>query len=115
VNPKVDEFLSNAEKWQAELDKLRRICLDCGLTEELKWAAPVYTFRQSNIVGINGLKESCAISFFKGALLEDAYSILIKPGEHTQAGRWIKFTSVKEITTLEPILKAYIYEAIEVE
>jgi uncharacterized protein YdeI (YjbR/CyaY-like superfamily) len=115
MNPKVDIFVSNAEKWQEELEKLRTICLDCGLTEELKWGVPVYTFRQSNIVGINGLKESCALSFFKGALLYDADGILIQPGEHTQSGRWVKFTSVQEIVEMEPILKACIYEAIEVE
>jgi uncharacterized protein YdeI (YjbR/CyaY-like superfamily) len=115
MDPKVDIFLSNAEKWQEELEKLRTILLDCGLTEELKWGVPCYTFQNSNIIGINGLKDACALSFFKGALLYDTEGILIKPGEHTQVGRWIKFTSVREIAGLEPILKAYIYEAIEVE
>ena len=115
MNPEVDRFLSNAENWQEELEKLRMICLDCQLTEKLKWGVPVYTFRGHNVIGINGLKESCALSFFKGALLADENGLLIKPGEHTQAGRWIKFISVNEIAELEPILKAYIFEAIEVE
>jgi uncharacterized protein YdeI (YjbR/CyaY-like superfamily) len=115
MNPKVDEFLSKAEKWQEELEKLRMICLDCGLTEELKWGQPCYTFQERNIVIIGELKESCALSFFKGALLYDAEDILVAPGENTQSGRWIKFTSVQEIVRMEPILKAYIYEAIEVE
>jgi len=115
MNPKVDTYFANLDKWQPELEKLRMICLDCMLTEELKWEIPVYTFRGKNIVGINGLKDSCAFSFFKGALLQDSYGILHRPGEHTQAGRWIKFTSISEIDEMEPMLREYIYEAIEVE
>jgi len=115
MNPQVNDFFTKAEKWQAEMQKLRSICLDCGLTEELKWGQPCYTLHNSNVVIIGELKESCALSFFKGALLYDAEGLLIKPGEHTQSGRWIKFTSVREIVEMEPILKAYIFEAIEVE
>jgi len=115
MNPKVDGYLRKAKKWQAELEKLRMIILDCQLTEELKWGKPCYTFQKSNIVIIIPLKEYCALMFCKGALLNDANGILIKPGENTQAGRWIKFTAVREIVEMETILKAYIYEAIEVE
>jgi len=115
MNPQIDAFINRAEKWQEELEKLRIIVLDCGLTEELKWDSPVYTSGGKNIVGINGFKEFCALAFFKGALLSDENGILGRPGEHTQAGRWIKFTSVQEITELEYVLKAYIVEAIEVE
>jgi uncharacterized protein YdeI (YjbR/CyaY-like superfamily) len=115
MNPKVDVYLSKSKKWQEELEKLRMIILDCQLTEELKWSKPCYTFQKSNIVIIIPLKEHCALMFCKGALLKDANGILIKPGENTQAGRWIKFTSVREIVEMETILKAYIYEAIEVE
>ena len=115
MNPKVDVFLRKAKKWQEEMAKLRRIILDCGLTEELKWGKPCYTFQKSNIVIIQGFKEHCALLFFKGALLNDANGILIKPGENTQAGRQIRFTTVREVVEMEPILKAYIHEAIEVE
>ena len=115
MNPKVDVYLSKAKKWQEEMEKLRMIILDCQLTEELKWGKPCYTFQKSNIVIIQGFKEYCALLFFKGALLNDAYGILIKPGENTQAGRQIRFTNVREIVEMETILKAYIYEAIEVE
>src|SRR6266498_1573951 len=115
MNPKVDEYLRKAKKWQEEFEKLRMIILDCGLTEELKWGCPCYTFQKSNIVIIIGFKEYCALLFFKGALLNDANGILIKPGENTQAGRQIRFTNVREIVEMETILKAYIYEAIEVE
>jgi uncharacterized protein YdeI (YjbR/CyaY-like superfamily) len=110
----IDEYLSTASKWQEELEALRMICLDCNLVEELKWNIPVYTFQKKNIVAINGLKESIALAFFKGVLLSDAEGILLQPGK-VQAARWIKFTSVKGIIKLEPILKAYIFEAIEVE
>jgi uncharacterized protein YdeI (YjbR/CyaY-like superfamily) len=115
MNPKVDNFLNKAEKWQEEFEKLRMIILDCGLTEELKWGVPSYTFQNSNIVLIHGFKEYCAILFFKGALLNDSHGILIRQTENVQASRQIRFSSIKEIVELETILKAYIYEAIEVE
>ena len=115
MNPKVDWFFSKAEKWQEEFKKLRRIILDCGLTEELKWGKPSYTFQKSNIVLIHGFKEYCALLFFKGALLKDADGILIQQTKNVQAARQIRFTDVREIVQMEPILKAYIQEAIEVE
>jgi uncharacterized protein YdeI (YjbR/CyaY-like superfamily) len=115
MNSKVDEYLSKAKKWQEEFEKLRMILLDCQLTEELKWGQPCYTFQKSNIVLIHGFKEYCALLFSKGSLLHDANGILIRQTENVQAGRQIRFTNVPEIVEMEPILKAYIYEAIEVE
>jgi uncharacterized protein YdeI (YjbR/CyaY-like superfamily) len=115
MNPKVDVYLNKAKKWQEEFEKLRMIILDCQLTEELKWGVPCYTFQKRNIVLIHGFKEYCALLFFKGALLNDANGILIKQTENVQAGRQIRFTNVREIVEMETILKAYIYEAIEVE
>jgi uncharacterized protein YdeI (YjbR/CyaY-like superfamily) len=115
MNPNVDFYFSKATKWQDEIRKLRMIVLDCSLTEELKWGNPSYTFQDSNIVLIHTFKEYCALLFFKGALLNDASGILIQQTENVQAARQIRFTSVKEIVEMEPILKAYIYEAIEVE
>jgi len=115
MNPKVDFYFSKAKKWQEEFEKLRMVILDCGLTEELKWGCPCYTFEKSNIVLIHGFKEYCALLFFKGALLNDANGILIQQTENVQAARQIRFTNVREIVKMKPILKAYIYEAIEVE
>ncbi len=115
MNTKVDAFLSKAKRWQEELEKLRMIILDCGLSEELKWAVPCYTFQNKNIVAIGELKKCCVLSFFKGVMLEDAHGLLIKPGEHTQTVRLIRFTQVRDIVKMATILKAYIYEAIEVE
>jgi uncharacterized protein YdeI (YjbR/CyaY-like superfamily) len=104
-----------AKKWQKETDKLRRIVLDCDLTEEMKWGKPCFTYRKKNVAIVIPLKDACALSFFKGALLKDPKRILQKIGEHTQAGRWIKFTSLKEITVMQSILRNYIHDAIEVE
>lgn len=104
-----------AKKWQKETDKLRKIALDCDLTEEMKWGKPCFTFQKKNVAIVIPLKESCAFSFFKGALLKDPKNVLLKVGEHTQAGRWIKFTSVKEISALQSTLTNYIYEAIGLE
>src|SRR5438874_8281744 len=115
MNHKVDFFFSKAKKWREEFEKLRRILLGCRLTEELKWSKPCYTFQKSNIVIIQGFKEYCALLFCKGALLNDPNGILKKPGENTQAARQIRFTNVREIVEMEPILKAYIHEAIAAE
>jgi uncharacterized protein YdeI (YjbR/CyaY-like superfamily) len=115
MNPKVDFFFSKAKNWQEEFEKLRMIILDCGLTEELKWGQPCYTFQKRNIVLIHGFKEYCAILFFKGALLNDPNGILIQQTEKVQAARQVRFTNVRKIVKMEPILKAYIYEVIEVE
>ena len=119
MNPKVDFYFKG--KWLEELEQLRVIVLDCGLSEELKWGCPCYTFpvpaskQKRNIVLIHVFKEYCALLFFKGALLNDANGILIQQTENVQAARQIRFTSVQEIVELEPILKTYIYEAIELE
>jgi len=115
MNPKVDVFLRKAEKWQDEFKKLRMIILDCQLTEELKWGVPCYTFEKRNVVLMHGFKEYCALLFVKGALLNDAKGVLITQTDNVQAGRQIRFTNVREIVEMEPILKAYICEAIEVE
>jgi uncharacterized protein YdeI (YjbR/CyaY-like superfamily) len=115
MNPKVDGYLRKNEKWQRELQKLRTIILDRQLTEEVKWRVPCFTSEKRNIVFLGAFKESCALSFVKGALLRDSKGILEKPGENTQSSRRIRFTNVREIVAVEPILKAYIDEAIEVE
>ena len=115
MNPKVDFYFNKAKKWQEELAKLRMIVLDCGLTEELKWGVPCYTFQKSNVVLIHVFKEYCALLFVKGALLSDPIGILIQQTENVQAARQIRFTNVKEIVKLKTSLKAYIQEAIEVE
>lgn len=114
LNPEVDVFLSKTDTWQEEFKQLRTIVLDCGLTEEFKWRKPCYTYDGSNVVIIQGFKEYCALMFFKGALLKDPDGILETPGR-TQAGRQIRFTSAREIAELEPVVKAYVHEAVEVE
>ena len=115
TNPKVDFYFNKANKWQEEIEKLRNVVLGCGLTEELKWGVPCYTFQKSNLVLIHVFKEYCALLFFKGALLNDANGILVQQTRNVQAARQIRFTNVQEIVKLKPALKAYIHEAIEVE
>jgi uncharacterized protein YdeI (YjbR/CyaY-like superfamily) len=112
---KVDAYLRKAKQWQDEMQELRRIVLDCGLIEESKWGKPCYTFQDNNVILIAGFKDYCVISFIKGALLKDAKSILIKPGEDTQSARVIRFTGVPEILKLESVLKSYLKESIAVE
>ena len=115
MNPKVDFYFDKEKKWQEEIKKLRTIVLDCGLTEELKWGCPCYTFEHTNIVLINVFKDYCALLFFKGALLKDPNNILIQQTKNTQATRQIRFTSAREIVKMKAIVKAYIQQAIEVE
>ena len=115
MNPKVDWFFAKDTKWQKEYEKLRTIILDCGLMEELKWGCPCYTFENTNIVLIHGFKEYCALLFFKGALLNDPNGILIQQTKNVQSARQIRFTDVTEIAKMEKVVKAYVYEAIEVE
>ena len=115
MNPKVDFYFDKATQWQKEIEKLRTIALDCGLTEELKWGCPCYSFEKRNIVLIHVFKEYCAFLFFKGALLKDTDGILIQQTKNVQVARQIRFTHVREVVKLAPILKTYIYQAIEVE
>ena len=114
-NPKVDWFFNKATQWQKEYEQLRTITLDTGLTEELKWGCPCYVFEKKNIVLIHGFKEYCAFLFFKGALLKDSKGILIQQTENVQSARQIRFTNVREIVKMKSNLRAYIYEAVEVE
>ena len=115
MNLKLDGFFKEAKKWRSEFERLRTVCLDCGLTEELKWGKPCYTYQASNIVLIHGFKDYCALLFFKGALLKDAADILVQQTDNVHAARQIRFTSVREIKDRAPTLKAYIKQAIEVE
>ena len=115
MNPKVDWFFNKDTKWQKEYETMRTIVLDCGLTEELKWGVPCYTFQNSNVVLIHGFKDYCAFLFHKGVLLKDTQGILIQQTENVQAARQIRFTNVQEIVEIDRTLKSYIYEAIEVE
>ena len=111
----IDVYFNDAKKWGDELQILRTIILDCGLNEEFKWGNPCYTFQENNIVLIHAFKEYCAVLFFKGVLLNDANNLLIQQTENVQSARQIRFTNAKEIAEVAPVLKAYIYEAIEVE
>jgi uncharacterized protein YdeI (YjbR/CyaY-like superfamily) len=113
-NPTVD-FYFDKGRWQKELEQLRKIVLDCGLTEELKWGVPCYTLQKANIVLIHVFKEYCALLFFKGALLNDTNGILVQQTKQVQAARQIRFTNVGEINKMKAILKIYIYQAMEVE
>lgn len=115
VNPKVDAFIARENKWKQEFETLRAILVDFPLIEELKWGVPCYTYQKANVVLMHGFKEYCALLFIKGALLKDPNGILIQQTENVQAGRQVRFSTLEEITRLEPTLKAYINEAIEVE
>ncbi len=115
MNPKVDFYFNKEKKWQKEIEHLREIVLNCGLNEDLKWGCPCYTLDEKNIVLIHVFKEYCALLLFKGALLKDTHNILIQQTENVQAGRQIRFTNLQQIIEMESIVKASIFEAIEVE
>jgi uncharacterized protein YdeI (YjbR/CyaY-like superfamily) len=129
MNPQIDHYLSHGcgrcplggkpeckvHDWTKELKLLRKLVLDCGLTEELKWGVPCYTYEQKNVAVVSAFKDYCSLSFFKGVLLTDPHQILDKPGENSQSVRLIRFTSVAEIRAVETALKAYVLEAIDLE
>ena len=129
MNPNVDTYLIDGcgrcsyyqtpqckvHTWTEELKQLRRIVLSCGLKEEFKWSQPCYTFQNKNILIVTAFKEYTALAFFKGVLLKDVNKILVAPGKSSQSSRQIRFTNVNEIEEMEPLIKAYIFEAIEVE
>ncbi len=115
MNPKVNFYFSKAKKWQEELEQLRMIVLDCGLAEELKWGVPCYTLQGANILLIHVFKEYCALLFFKGALLNNDKGILVQQTKNVQAARQVRFTHTREIVKMKAVIKACIYEAIEVE
>jgi uncharacterized protein YdeI (YjbR/CyaY-like superfamily) len=115
TNDKVDFYFNKNVQWQKEIEQLRKIVLDCGLTEELKWGCPCYSFEKHNIVLIHVFKEYCALLFFKGSLLSDTNNILMQQTENVQSARQARFTNLKEIVKLKPVLRTYIFEAIEVE
>ena len=101
--------------WHNELDLLRRIALNCGLTEEIKWGAPCYTYKQKNVLMISALKESCVMSFFNGAIMTDPHGLLQKAGNNSHIARIIRFTQAKEISLQQDALKELIFQAIELE
>lgn len=115
MNAKVDTYFSQLTKWKPELEAMRQILLDCGLVEEFKWRTPCYTYNNNNMIIIGGFKESCVMSFLKGVFMRDDHKLLASPGENSQTARLVRFTSVSQVIELEPILKTYIYEAIEIE
>lgn len=115
MNPKADFYFAKAGKWQESVEKLREICLDCGLNEEVKWGCPCYSYNGSNIVLIHDFKEYCALLFFKGALLKDTDGILVQQTENVQSSRQLRFTDVKEIADRKRTIQTYIHEAVEVE
>lgn len=115
MNHKVDFYFDKATTWKKETEQLRAIILDCGLNEELKWGCPCYTFNKTNVVLIHSFKEYCAVLFFKGALLNDPKALLIQQSKNVQSARQMRFTDLKEIIKQQRNLKAYVYEAIEVE
>lgn len=115
MNPKVDDFISNSKQWKEEYILLRKILLECGVNEELKWGQPCYMYQKTNIILLGGFKDSCIISFLKGALMSDSESVLTSAGENTRSARIIRFTNTQDIIKMTPTLKAYVFEAVEVE
>ncbi len=115
MNPKVDWYFTKHERWEEEINRLRAIALDSGLTEELKWGCPCYTLKGTNVFLIHVFKDYCALLFHKGALINDDHKILVQQTENVQSARQIRFTDLKEIEKLEHVVKHYIHEAIKVE
>ena len=115
MNSTADKYFLDAPKWQEELKHLRKIALGTNLKKTIKWGIPCYVFEESNIVLLGSFKAFCSISFFKGSLMQDPNGILSKPGKNSQSVRMLKFTHLDQIRELEPVTRAYVFEAIEIE
>lgn len=115
MNANIDAFLKDAQKWREEMEALRSIALDCGLSEELKWAKPCFSFRMHNVAIIQPFRDRCAFMFFKGALLNDPDGLLERPGPNSHAARRMMFSTAEEVVRMEPRLRTLIAEAVEVE
>lgn len=129
MNPEVDAYFTDGcgrcslyatpecrvHTWAEALQWFRRIALDCGLQEELKWGVPCYTWQKKNIALIGAFKEYCSFSFFKGVLLQDSAGLLSQPGENSQSVRMFRVMDFEKSKRHEAALRAYIFEAIEVE
>jgi len=115
MKPTAEELIEKSKNWKEELTKLRSIVLSCGLSEEVKWYQPCYSFNGTNLIILGSFKEFCTLSFFKGVLLKDERKILEFAGENTQSAKIIKFTNVHQVNNLEETLKGYIKEMIELE
>lgn len=115
LNTKVNAYISKAQSWQPETEQLRRILLDCGLTEDLKWGKPCYAYNGNNIAIIQGFKQYFALLFFKGTLLKDPEKVLVKTGENTHVGRQLRFANTAEIVKMKSVIKAYVQEAVAIE
>jgi uncharacterized protein YdeI (YjbR/CyaY-like superfamily) len=115
MNVSVDAYVVQARQWREVIEQLRSVVLDCGLTEEFKWGKPCYSFEGTNIVVIQGFKAYCALLFMKGYLLTDPENVLVKTGENTRVGRQMRFATAQDVIEMEPVLKAYIREAIDAE
>jgi uncharacterized protein YdeI (YjbR/CyaY-like superfamily) len=101
--------------WREELVVLRDILKECGLTEELKWSQPCYTFNGKNIVILCAFKEYTALSFFKGSLMQNPFNMLVQVGKNSQAARQLRFNNMQDIDRARANIKHYVFEAIEVE
>ncbi len=115
VNPKVDAYLGRAKQWRAEMEALRAILLECGLTEELKWGKPCYATDDGNIAILQPFKAHCALMFFKGALLEDPHGLLVPQGENTRSAMRVEFTDPAQVTKKKAKVKALVKKAVQVE
>lgn len=111
----IESFFEDPSKWQSEYTLLRKIILETGLEEAFKWGKPCYTFQDNNIVLIHGFKDYCVLLFHKGVLLKDLENILVQQTKKVQAARQIRFTDLGDIEKCKDVVKAYVYEAIEIE
>jgi uncharacterized protein YdeI (YjbR/CyaY-like superfamily) len=114
TNPKVDAAILRAGDWREAFEALRALILSFGLTEELKWGQPCYSFEGANVVLIHGFKDYCALLFMKGALLKDPNGLLVQQTPNVQSARQIRFTNAAEIRQLEPALRDYLKDALQV-
>lgn len=115
MNPKVNFYFEKPSKFQKEIKELRKIALNSGLEEELKWGCPCYTLEGKNVFLIHYFKEYCALLFVKGSLMQDSEDILIQQSPNVQSAKQLRFTNLQEIKNLAKTISNYMENATKVE
>lgn len=103
----------STRQWFEGLAALRRLCLQAGLGETVKWGHPCYMHAGRNVAIVGALRGDFRLSFFNAALMRDPAGVLEKQGPNTRYPDMIRFTGSSQVVELEEIVRAYLKEAMD--
>jgi uncharacterized protein YdeI (YjbR/CyaY-like superfamily) len=97
--------------WLDGLLDLRRICLDAGMSEHVKWAHPCYMHAGRNIAVMGAFRDDFRLSFFNAALMRDPHGVLVGQGPNSRHPDCFKFDDNRQVVASEAIIREYLAEA----